>query len=150
MNKETVPIHQLIPGLFTTIPTPINNIGFWSLVEYFQKETNTQLTGSYEYITLYTPGKYIEYDYGNGCWKFKKDYSLNSIINVDEKPNYIEIVFSKEKSNSINYEDLFVKSLKISREFQFKYKNNLFYIKLLTNNLDKSPIYYLNELLKEM
>jgi transcription-repair coupling factor (superfamily II helicase) len=81
---------------------------------------------------------------------FEKLADKNGVINVDEKPNYIEIVFSKEKSNSINYEDLFVKSLKISREFQFKYKNNLFYIKLLTNNLDKSPIYYLNELLKEM
>ena len=102
MNKETVPIHQLILGLFTTIPTPINIIGFWSLVEYFQKETNTQLTGSYEYITLYTPGKYIEYDYGNGCWKFKKDYSLNSIINVDEKEQTIREYFQTLAGNRVN------------------------------------------------
>lgn len=81
---------------------------------------------------------------------FEKLAEKTGVINVDEKPNYIELVFSKEKSKDINYEDLFVKSLDISREFQFKYKNNLFYVKLVTTNLKKSPIYYLNELLKGM
>lgn len=102
MNKETVPIHQLILGLFTTVPTPINNIVFWSLVDYFLEETNTQLTGSYDYITLYTPGKYIGYDYGNGCWKFKKDYSLNSIINVDGKEQTIREYFQTLAGERVN------------------------------------------------
>ena len=102
MNKETVPIHQLILGLFTTMPTPINNIVFWSLVDYFLEETNTQLTGSYDYITLYTPGKYIGYDYGNGCWKFKKDYSLNSIINVDGKEQTIREYFQTLAGDRVN------------------------------------------------
>lgn len=89
----------------------------------------------------------VNYMYEEWFEKLAKDLD---IINVDEKKDYIEMVFSKDKSETIDYQELFVRSLKITNQFQFKYKNKLFYIKLLTRQLDRHPIYYINELLKEM
>lgn len=64
-----------------------------------------------------------------------------------ENTNSIEIVFDKEVSKGINYEDLFSKSIKISRNFKFSYIHEEFRIKILKNGLDKHPIYYLIALL---
>ena len=63
---------------------------------------------------------------------------------------FIEIVFSKEISEKINYEDLIVTSLNISKDIIFSYKDNKLHIKLKKYNKDKSYIITLNNLLEKM
>lgn len=63
---------------------------------------------------------------------------------------FIEIVFSKEISEKINYEDLIVTSLNISKDIIFSYKDNKLHIKLKKHNKDKSYILTLNKLLEKM
>ena len=60
---------------------------------------------------------------------------------------FIEIVFSKEISEKIDYEDLIVTSLNISKDIIFSYK---LHIKLKKYNKDKSYIITLNNLLEKM
>lgn len=63
---------------------------------------------------------------------------------------FIEIVFSKEISEKLNYEDLIVTSLNISKDIIFSYKDNKLHIKLKKHNKDKSYILTLNKLLEKM
>lgn len=63
---------------------------------------------------------------------------------------FIEIVFSKEISEKIDYEDLIVTSLNISKDIIFSYKDNKLHIKLKKYNKDKSYIITLNNLLEKM
>lgn len=63
---------------------------------------------------------------------------------------FIEIVFSKEISEKIDYEDLIVTSLNISKDIIFSYKDNKLHIKLKKYNKDKSYIIILNNLLEKM
>lgn len=63
---------------------------------------------------------------------------------------FIEIVFSKEISEKIDYEDLIVTSLNISKDIIFSYKDNKLHIKLKKYNNDKSYIITLNNLLEKM
>ena len=64
--------------------------------------------------------------------------------------NYIELEFNIEKSKLIDYQDLFIKSLKIYNNFKFSYRNNLFYVKILKANLKDDPLTFLNRLLDIM
>ncbi len=121
------------------IHNKINEINSYEKLEEVKKELEDRFGNISESMLIYM---YEEW--------FEKLANKLDVINVDQKSNCVEIVFSKEKSKDINYQDLFLKSIKISKEFQFKYKNNLFYIKLLTNKLEKNPIYYIVQLLKEM
>ena len=63
---------------------------------------------------------------------------------------FIEIIFSKEISEKLNYEDLIVTSLNISKDIIFSYKDNKLHIKLKKYNKDKSYIITLNNLLEKM
>lgn len=63
---------------------------------------------------------------------------------------FIEIVFGKEISEKIDYEDLIVTSLNISKDIIFSYKDNKLHIKLKKYNNDKSYIITLNNLLEKM
>ena len=63
---------------------------------------------------------------------------------------FIEIVFSKEISEKIDYEDLIVTSLNISKDIIFSYKDNKLHIKLKKYKKDKSYIITLNNLLEKM
>lgn len=63
---------------------------------------------------------------------------------------FIEIVFSKEISEKIDYEDLIVTLLNISKDIIFSYKDNKLHIKLKKYNNDKSYIITLNNLLEKM
>ena len=63
---------------------------------------------------------------------------------------FIEIIFSKEISEKLNYEDLIVTSLNISKDIIFSYKDNKLHIKLKKHNKDKSYILTLNKLLEKM
>ena len=51
-------------------------------------------------------------------------------------------------SKSINKEELFMKSYKISRNFKFNYSNLRFHVILEFKGLEKHFIYYLIELFK--
>lgn len=64
--------------------------------------------------------------------------------------NYIELEFNIEKSKLIDYQDLFIKSLKIYNNFKFSYRNNLFYVKIFKANLKDDPLTFLNHLLDIM
>jgi len=81
---------------------------------------------------------------------FEKLIKQKGVLKVVDNKNYIELIFTKEKSSSIDYQDFFVKSIKISNMFSFEYKDELFAIKLPKLKLDKHPVIYLNELLEKM
>jgi len=81
---------------------------------------------------------------------FEKLIKQKGILKVIDNKNYIELIFTKEKSSSIDYQDFFVKSIKISNMFSFEYKDELFTLKLPKLKLDKHPVIYLNELLEKM
>ena len=81
---------------------------------------------------------------------FEKLIKKQGILKVNDNNNYIELIFNKEKSSSIDYQDFFVKSINVSNKLSFEYKNELFSVKLSKKDLDKHPIIYLNELLEKM
>lgn len=72
------------------------------------------------------------------------------VIEINDNNMYIEIVFDKEKSNSIDYGKLFLIISNISNKFKLEYKTDKLYIKLLKNTLSKHYLLYLNELLEKM
>ena len=72
------------------------------------------------------------------------------VIEINDNNMYIEIVFDKEKSNSIDYGNLFLITSNISNKFKLEYKTDKLYIKLLKNTLSKHYLLYLNELLEKM
>lgn len=72
------------------------------------------------------------------------------IFKIVEDALSISVVFNSIKSNSIDYEDLIVKSFKISNRFIFSYKNNCLFIKILKKSGVDNPIILFNKLFKEM
>ena len=72
------------------------------------------------------------------------------VIKVFDNNIYREIIFDKEKSSVINYEELFVKSLKINKNFKFSYKNNMLAIRLYYNNCSNHLVFDFNKILKEL
>lgn len=81
---------------------------------------------------------------------FESYVKSKDIISVVDNNRYVEIVFSEKMSNMLNYEDLFTKSIKISKKFDFSYNLKKLSIKMLKNPKEKHPIWYFNELLKEI
>jgi len=79
---------------------------------------------------------------------FESYVKTKGIISVTDNDRYVELVFNENVSNSLSYEDLFTKSIKISKKFDFSYRNKKLFIKMVKSS-DKHPIYYFNELLKE-
>ena len=73
------------------------------------------------------------------------------IIKINDNNNYREVIFSKDFSSKINYEDLFVKSLKINKLFSFSYKNNLLIIRLdYSKANNKHVVFDFVEIFKEL
>ena len=81
---------------------------------------------------------------------FEKLIKNVGVRKVNDNNIYVELIIDSKHSKDIDYEKLFVSSLKISNKFSFKYINNEFYIKLLKSGLDRHYIYYLNELLERI
>lgn len=81
---------------------------------------------------------------------FKRLIKKQGVEQVNDNNLFIELIFNKEISNNINYQDLFVKSIKISNNFKFEYKNNKLYLKIMKKDLEQHPLIYLNKLLQEM
>ena len=69
------------------------------------------------------------------------------ITKVNETRNFIEVIIPGEIINSINMEDLFVKSIDISNRFRFISRGTNLVISLNTIRIDKHPVYLLVELL---
>ncbi len=69
------------------------------------------------------------------------------ITEVNETKNYVELVFSEEKSQQIDVENLFVESFKITPMFRLQTRKNKLVIILDTIKLEKHPLYYILELL---
>ena len=72
------------------------------------------------------------------------------ISNIVEDSFSVSIMFNIFKSNSLDYEDLIMRSLKISNRFMFSYKNNCLFIKILKNSGEDNPIVLFNKLFKEI
>ena len=81
---------------------------------------------------------------------FDKLIKIKGVDEVSDNNMYVEIRLNKDVSDKINYEDLFVLSIDISRDFIFSYKNKCIYIKILKNKVEEHPILYFNKLLEKM
>lgn len=80
---------------------------------------------------------------------FEKLAKEKGVEDVKTTKDSYELIFSIEASKNINPEELFVKAYKISRNFNFSYHALKIHIKLSLYNLERHPIYYLIDLLKE-
>ncbi len=80
------------------------------------------------------------------------DYFVKAkgIEKVNDNSLYMEIIFSKEKSQEMSYENIFVNSLSVNNKFVFDYKNLKISIKLVKKDLDTHPVFYFNRLLMKV
>ena len=80
---------------------------------------------------------------------FEKLAKKVGIEQVITKRDEIELIYSIDASKNINSEELFLKAYKISRNFKFNYHSLKVHVTLSLNNLERHPIYYLIDLIKE-
>lgn len=81
---------------------------------------------------------------------FEKLAKRKGVSKIVDNNMYVEIIFTKEVSDNIKYEDLFIMSINICKDFNFSYKNGSIYIKIFKNKVEKHPIIYFNQLLEKM
>ena len=77
--------------------------------------------------------------------KLAKEIGIEKSIQTKDK---IELIFNMDKSRTINKEELFMKSYKISKNFKFNYSNLRLSVILEFKGLEKHFIYYLIDLFK--
>ena len=75
---------------------------------------------------------------------------MKNITNIKQTRNFIEIILSKEMTNNLDTEKLFMSVSDISRMFRFSMNLGMLKITLDTIKLEKHFIYYLIELLEEI
>ena len=80
---------------------------------------------------------------------FDKLARSKGIEEIKQEKDLIELIYNINESKNINGEKLFMKAYNISRNFTFSYHNLRLYISLSLKGLDKHPILYLIDLLKE-
>ncbi len=81
---------------------------------------------------------------------FEALVSKLSIYKVVQTDKQIELHFSKETTERIDGEDLFVSAIKISNNFSFSYQHDVLKLKLSLHGLDKHYIYYLTKILSKV
>ena len=81
---------------------------------------------------------------------FEKLAKKLQIVKVQQTKNSIELLFSKEMTEKIDTEELFLQSYKISPMFRFQAKGDCLGIVLDTIKLTRHPIYYLIDLLEQI
>ena len=81
---------------------------------------------------------------------FEKMASSLNITNIKQTRNFIEVILSKEMTNNLDTEKLFMSVSDISRMFRFSMSLGMLKITLDTIKLEKHFIYYLIELLEEI
>lgn len=74
----------------------------------------------------------------------------NEVEEVHETKNSVELVFSREMSDKIDGEQLFVDAYQISRMFRFQMKNNHLILILDTIKLEENYIYLLTKILDKI
>ena len=79
---------------------------------------------------------------------FEKQAVQIGIKNVVETKNYIELCFPEDVVKSLDTEELFMESFKISNMFRFKSRGSNLLIILDTIKLELHPLYYLIDLLE--
>ncbi len=88
----------------------------------------------------------LTYMYQEWFEKLAKAKGVEEVISEKDK---MELIFSIDKSKTINGEDLFMKAYDISKDFNFSYHNLRLHISLSLRNLKKHPVYYFIDLLNE-
>ena len=81
---------------------------------------------------------------------FEKMAANLNITNIRQTKNFIEIILSKEMTNNLDTEKLFISVSDISRMFRFSMSLGMLKITLDTVKLEKHFIYYLIELLEKI
>ena len=81
---------------------------------------------------------------------FESFVSRIGIVRVFDNNIYREVFFDKKISESINYEEFFVKGIGINKNFIFSYKNNMLGIKLMYKDASSHVVMYFNDLLREL
>ncbi len=87
------------------------------------------------------------YIYMHQEW-FEKMSKRLGITNVKQVKGSIEIMLTHEMTNSLNVQELFIKTSNMGRMFRFSLRGKCLLINLNTNNLDKHFIFYLIDLFK--
>ena len=77
----------------------------------------------------------------------RKEHGIEIVKQTDK---YIELSFSKDYSNRIKADELFISAYRISRNFKLSYVNSRIVLTLSINNLDKHWIFYIIELLNNL
>lgn len=78
--------------------------------------------------------------------KLAKEHGIEELKQSKDK---MELIYNIDASKKLNGEEMFMKAYKISRNFSFSYHNLRVHVTLSLKGLDKHPIYYLIDLLKE-
>lgn len=117
----------------------INEINSYEKLLLVKKELEDRFGAVSENINLYM---YAEW--------FERLANAVEIIEVNQTKNYVEFVFSLEKSKKIEINDLFLEASKISRMFRVGYNNKKIKIIIDTVKLERHFIYYINELLDKI
>ena len=81
---------------------------------------------------------------------FEKLLKKQGVIKVNDNNIFIELIFSKEKSESIDYQNVFMKAINIDKDLIFDYKKKMLHIKLVKKKLNKHYLEIINELLEKM
>jgi len=63
------------------------------------------------------------------------------VLRVFDNGIYREVVFDKEFSSNIDYEDVFIKSLEINKKFKFSYKNCMLSVSLYYKDCDSHVVF---------
>ena len=80
---------------------------------------------------------------------FDKLAKEKGVEELKQNKDSIELIYNIDESKKLNGEEMFMKAYRISRNFSFSYHNLRVHITLSLKGLDKHPIYYLIDLLKE-
>ena len=80
---------------------------------------------------------------------FDKLARSKGIEEIKQNKDSIELIYNIDESKKIDGESMFMKAYRISRNFSFSYHNLRVHVTLSLRGLDKHPIYYLIDLLKD-
>ena len=72
------------------------------------------------------------------------------VIKVFDNNIYREVIFDREFSSKLDYEDLFIKSLDINKNFKFLYKNNMLSVILYYNKSNNHVVFDFNKFFNEL
>ena len=72
------------------------------------------------------------------------------IIKVFDNGIYREIIFDKEFSSKLNYEEIFVKSLEINKKFKFSFRNGMLSVSLYYKDVHNHVVFSFVDFFEEL